>query len=145
MRFFMPLKSLALFVLVAMITFFAAMSAKSVCSALEAPPVVATKAQPVAAAGDAPSAHHKLLYRIARDRAIAQYARDKGITRAAAREKADHIDDSTLHAAVQAAGLKVQALPVADKLEDFLQWVVDHQDLIIGIVKIVLTLLALMG
>lgn len=94
-------------------------------------------------AGEAP-AHNKILYRIARDRAIAKYAKDKGITRAAAREKADQIDDSTVHAAVKAAGIEFKDLPVGSKLEDVLNWIVNHQDLIVGLVKIFLTLLALL-
>lgn len=88
---------------------------------------------------------HKFLYRVARDHAVVHLAREKGITRAAAREKLDHIDDSTVHAAVQAAGLKVKDLPTGDKLEDFLTWVVNHQDLIIAVAKIFITLLALLG
>ncbi len=94
--------------------------------------------------GDVPAGHHKLLYRVARDRAIAQYAKDKGITRAAAREKAEQIDDSTVHAAVKAAGLQFKDLPVGSKLEDILTWIVDHQELIISLVKIFLTLLELL-
>ena len=94
-------------------------------------------------AGEAP-AHNKILYRIARDRAVAKYAKDKGITRAAARDLADQIDDSTVHAAVKAAGIEFKDLAVGSKLEDVLNWIVNHQELIAGLVKIFLTLLALL-
>lgn len=109
---------------------------------LAVPP--ATSDSPVAAVADPDviPAHHKLLYRIARDHAVAKYARDNKVSRAAAREKVDQVDDTTLHAAVQAAGLPVKAIPAGGKLSDFLDWIATHGDTILAIVKILMSLLA---
>lgn len=142
MRKFKPLLCLLPFLLIYVIAYFVGRHAQRTDDCCAEKPVAIFAA--AAPASEAPAAHHKLLYRIARDRAITQYARDKGITRSAAREKADSIDDATIHAAVQAAGLQFQNLPIGDKLEDFLNWIVNHQDLIIAIVKIIITLLALL-
>lgn len=105
-------------------------------------PTSDTPVPPAAKADDAPGAHHKLLYAVARARAAGQLAKKEGISRAAAREKIDEIDDATLHAAVQASGTAIKAMPVGGKLTDFLDWLAAHQDAIMAIVKIILALFA---
>lgn len=109
------------------------------------PPAVSKSDAPVPAAkaDDGIPAGHKFLYRIARDRAVGEYARAKGISRAAAREKVDSLDDATLHAAVQASGaFAIKAQPVGGKLTDFLDWLASHQEQILALVKLIMSLLA---
>jgi len=101
---------------------------------------------PVAAkADDGIPAGHKVLYAAARTKAIGQLAKKEGISRAAAREKIDDISDEALHAAVVASGaIPVKALPTGGKLTDFLDWLIQHQDQILAIVKILLAFFAAM-
>jgi hypothetical protein len=98
---------------------------------------------PAAAQADSIPAGHKFLYSLARTKAITQYAKEKGVSRAAAREKVDSLDDATLHAAVQASGaFAIKAQPVGGKLTDFLEWLSTHQEQIAALVKLIMSLLA---
>lgn len=104
-----------------------------------------TPVVPKAAADpDAIPAGHKFLYAVARTKAITEYARTKGVSRAAAREKVDSLDDATLHAAVQASGAftTIKAQPSGGRLSDFLDWLLAHQEQIAALVKLILSLLA---
>lgn len=90
---------------------------------------------------------HRLLFQIARDKAVAQYARDKNVSRAEARKQIDRVKDDQIEAEAKKVGLfaKVKEVPVEGKLEDLLQWIVDHQELVIAIVKVILTILLALG
>jgi len=101
--------------------------------------------KPVAAKPDEIPANHKLLYEAARDRAAKQVARDKGISRKEARELIDQVSDASLHAAVTAANIQVKPLPVGGPIQNLLDWFAAHQEQIAAIVKLILTLLALLG
>lgn len=101
-----------------------------------------TSDSPAAAkADDGVPAGHRVLYAIARTKAITQLAKKENISRAAAKERIDEISDDALHAAVMASGaITIKAQPVGGKLTDFLDWLVTHQDAILAIVKIILAL-----
>lgn len=97
---------------------------------------------PAADSSDEIPAGHRLLYRVARNKAAEIYAKDKRISRHAAREKIASIDDGAIHAAVKAAKLSIEDLPRGD-LASILQWIIDHQDLILAIAKLIVALLAI--
>lgn len=84
---------------------------------------------------------HRLLYENARARAVGQLARKKGISRAEAKELIDDAaPDETLHNLAAKAGLKFKGLPAAGGFQGFIQWLLDHQDQILALVKIIMAL-----
>jgi hypothetical protein len=85
----------------------------------------------------------RVLYAMARNQAAEIYAKDQNITEAAARLKLGKISNVSLDTAVKASRFDVQGLPAAG-LEDILRWIVEHQDLILAIAKLLITLLALL-
>jgi hypothetical protein len=79
----------------------------------------------------------KLIFAIARARAAGELAKKEGISRSAAREKIDSIDDSTLDGLVKEAKLVVKERPVGGPLVD---WLIENQEIIKIIVAILLAL-----
>ena len=87
---------------------------------------------------------HKLLYRLARNRAVDDVMAAKKVSRAKAKELIDrYADDDSLHALAMEAGLKIAAAPKeGGRLESLLDWLLAHQDQILALIKLILTLLA---
>lgn len=84
---------------------------------------------------------HRTIYDTARARAVGPLARKKNISRAEARELInDAADDETLHKMAAKAGLKFKAMPTGGRLTDFIQWLVDHQEQILALIKIIMAL-----
>lgn len=88
---------------------------------------------------------HKLLFAIARTKAVGEIAKARKISRADARELVDQIDDATLAQAAAAAKLTFKDLPEAGGLEGLLQWLVDHQDLVLALVKLIVAILSVIA
>lgn len=96
-------------------------------------------AQP-AEAKDIPRGY-RVLYAIARVRAAGELAKRDNISRAAAKEKIDSVSDKQLHELVEAAGLKVsKAYPGEGRLKEIIDWLIEHQELILAIVTLLLSL-----
>lgn len=100
-----------------------------------------TKGSDAPVAKDAIPAGHRLLYKLARVRAAGELADKEKISRRAAREKIDEaLTDAQLHELVTAAGLSVKPQISSGKASDFIDWLLAHQDIILAIVKILLSL-----
>ena len=82
---------------------------------------------------------YRTIYDTARARAVGQLARKKNISRAEAREMINDIaDNETLHLLATKAGIKVTAMPKG--ISGFIQWLIDHQEQILALVKLILAL-----
>lgn len=104
-----------------------------------APAVLAAPAAPADAG--AITDGHRLLYEQARIRAVGQLARKKNISRSDAKEMIDDAaPDEVLHKLASKAGLKFKGLPTAGGVAAFIQWLIDHQDQILALVKIIMAL-----
>lgn len=90
-------------------------------------------------------AGHKLAYDAARSRAIDQYAKEKKVTRRAARAAIEKVSDAHIHQAVTAAGLTVGDAPAPGFLDKLVAWFEDHKDVLEAIIKLILTLAPLLG
>lgn len=92
-------------------------------------------------AGDGIPANHRFLYGIARARAAEELAKKEKISRRAAREKIDDaLTDAQLHDLVKSAPIPIVVKAVGGKLTDFLEWLAAHQDVIMAIVAIIMSL-----
>lgn len=112
--------------------------------------IPAKEAQPVQSVAPAApaaeiSAGHKLAYDAARSRAIDQLAKEKKITRRAARAAIEKVTDAQIHQAVTAAGLTVGDAPAPGFLDKLVTWFEDHKDVIEAIIKLFLMLAPLLG
>lgn len=118
--------------------------AEADCDVANEQPKDAPKAKgsdaPVAGKDDIP-AGHRLLYKMARIRAAGELADKEKISRRAAREKIDDaVTDAQLHELATAAGIAIKPQVSGGKVQDFLDWLIAHQDVILALVKILLAL-----
>lgn len=83
---------------------------------------------------------HGLLFRVARVMAVGHLARDKGISRSAARDAVSRVDDQMVMEAASQHAETAAALAAVGPVgaSGFVQWIVDHQDLLLMIAKIIM-------
>lgn len=104
-----------------------------------APPSSDTPVTPVAKDGDIPKGF-KVVFALARTRAVGELAKKENISRAAAREKIDSISDKELYESAKVAGLTVaKDYPGEGKLSAIIDWLIEHQDLIKALVVLILS------
>lgn len=124
--------------------FAATMAALSLWNSLYIPGLVQQQA-PTPTVAETISAGHKLAYDAARSRAIDQYAKEKKVTRRAARAAIEKVSDAHIHQAVTAAGLTVGDAPAPGFLDKLVTWFEDHKDVIEAIIKLIMLLAPLAG
>jgi hypothetical protein len=110
-------------------------------------PVVAA-AQPAQGVFDG-SLRKKILLAVVRHKTInhmvSEGVKGKKYTKAEAEAAYDKLGDDVIAGAVAEASPAAQGQLVGGKLTDFLQWLADHQDQIMAIVKMIISIIALFG